>query len=202
MLKEIWNSKKNIIIAVGALLLVGTLAASGTVAYYNSKTDPLTNTFTIGNVETKIEEEFENGIKNPKIVNTGKSDCLVRMRYIISPSNAETNNGVKLTGFDVLWGDKQADDFFYYSQVLKSGESTESLFSRYELNEGLTKQTFVPFEIIVYQEAVQAEAVIEGVDHKAFNIVDGQKVYNKEEAEKIWNAYDQGLLVQAAETTE
>ena len=155
--------KKNVLIALLAVLLIGTGVAA-TLAYLSSETPTLTNTFTVGNVTTKIEEEFKPVDydlydKNPKVRNTGENDCYVRVRVVCSPEGA-----VEPVDFNsVNWYDR-GDGYYYYvgtednKGVLKAstregelGASTEPLFTQIKVID----TSIDGFEVTVYQEAVQ-----------------------------------------------
>lgn len=84
--------KKSILLAATAVMLVCAMSIGGMLAYFTD-TDSKENTFTVGNVEIVVNEEFEQGsianpgvavAKNPSIKNTGGNDAYVRMKVVLS----------------------------------------------------------------------------------------------------------------------
>ncbi len=176
--------KKNVLIALLAVLLIGTGVAA-TLAYLSSETPTLTNTFTVGNVTTKIEEEFKPVDydlydKNPKVRNTGENDCYVRVRVVCSPENA-----LELLKKDTVnWEEK--DGYFYYKSILKApgegvpGDVTTPIFEQVQVKEDKIDE-IDGFEVTVYQEAVQT--IVYKGNGDAEPITD---MYD------IWDWYDNG----------
>lgn len=190
-MKNRLNSKKAII----ATLIVGVitmLSVTGlTLAYYSDTTPVKENTFTVGNVTTDIEETIDpsKNQKEPYVVNSGKNDCLIRMRVTVSPDSSTSN--LELSGGNKDLWKKRADEandknaFFYYHDVVKPNEKTDPIFSNYRI---IDKEEFVPFDITLYQEAVQAEAVDQ--EGNVISALDENGKFNEEEAKKIWDIYD------------
>lgn len=190
-MKNRLNSKKAII----ATLIVGVitmLSVTGlTLAYYSDTTPVKKNTFTVGNVTTDIEETIDpsKNQKEPYVVNSGKNDCLIRMRVTVSPESSTSN--LELSGGNKDLWKKRADEandknaFFYYHDVVKPNEKTDPIFSNYRI---IDKDKFVPFDITLYQEAVQAEAVDQ--EGNVISALDENGKFNEEEAKKIWDIYD------------
>lgn len=189
-MKNRLNSKKAII----ATLIVGVitmLSVTGlTLAYYSDTTPVKENTFTVGNVTTDIEETIDpsKNQKEPYVVNSGKNDCLIRMRVTVSPDSSTSN--LELSGGNKDLWKKRADEandknaFFYYHDVVKPNEKTDPIFSNYRI---IDKEKFVPFDITLYQEAVQAEAVDQ--EGNVISALDENGKFNEEEAKKIWDIY-------------
>lgn len=177
-MKSLLN-KKNVLISLMVVLLVGTGIAA-TLAYISDKEEPLINTFKVGNVTTKIEEEFEQETdtifkKTPVVVNTGENDCYVRARVICSPQEA-----LELLDVSKNWTLKE-DGFYYYNGILKAATAeneagrTDALFQKVKV----TDTTIDGFEVTVYQEAVQTIVYKE----------DGSVL---DKPEDIWRWYDNG----------
>ena len=148
-MKKILNKKVITLCATLAIIMVAIVGT--TFAYHSDTTKALNNRFAIGSVETHIEEKISlAGQKDVTIVNDGKNACYIRTRVTISPSNAP----VTLTGLrGENWQDVSADGFYYYQIPVDPGQPTTSLFSGYTID--ATKE-FIPFEVTIYQEAVQA----------------------------------------------
>lgn len=83
--------KKGLVSMVVSLMLVAVVMVGATLAYLTSTTDKVTNTFTIGNVNIKLEEpkwnpddaeNLEPGAevaKDPTVTNTGANDAYIAM---------------------------------------------------------------------------------------------------------------------------
>lgn len=178
---------KKALMATLVLVCVAVIGITGmTIALYSDVTTVKENSFTVGNVTTDIEENIiaSEGTKEPTVKNTGKNACIIRMRMSISPQSAASNVGVSGGNKDALWTYNEEDGFYYYHAVVQPGESTQSLFSKYEIKD---KDKFEPFDMTLYQEAVQAEAV--NGDGDVISALDKDGIFNVESANKIWKIY-------------
>lgn len=175
-------------IRITLLSLIGILVFSTgtTIAYLQSKTDPLVNSFTIGNVTTQIEETFEKTEdwvfnKQPKVKNTGYdgegNTCYVRVRIVASPENQ-----LELHGFENYEKDwkKGEDGYYYYQHPLKVGETTCAVFDTIEVKEDY-RNTIEEFEVTVYQEAVQA-------------VMTAKDGTTTDDMKEIWEVYEAGEI--------
>lgn len=136
------------LVAVLALVLVLTVAVGGTFAWLSKGTDPVVNTFTMGEVNPEIKEEFNGDTKsNIGVTNNGSVPAFVRVKLLFTwqegaepgdSSNSGTPGdivGVPVTKEDItwVWGSDQnwkkgTDGYFYYTVPL-SGESPNLLNS-------------------------------------------------------------------------
>lgn len=174
-MKKYLNRK---VISLTTTVLLIMLAVAGTTfAYYSDATASVSNSVTVGSIETEIVEQVDSvGNKNVTIKNVGKSECYIRARITKSPENAPVEI-VGLNGTDWILG---ADGFYYYQQKVSPiapGNLTTPLFTGYQITNA---DNFVPFEITIYQEAVQAAVYDED---------NNQHVYTVNEA---WEVYDNG----------
>lgn len=183
MLKKI---DKKYLVGVAALLVILCVGSAFTWSYYQAELETKVNTFVAGNVETHIEEEFKgnsptNFTKTPRIVNTGKNDCYVRVRLTMSPFNAIITTNFEATGAKEDWVYNEADGFYYYTKPLIKGNTTGSTSSKLFTEINITNPEEVDgFNVDVYQEAVQAEV------YKA----DGSKVTAYQD---IWKIYEEQI---------
>lgn len=161
-MKKLKDTKLKVIlplIVCMCILVVGT-----TLAFKSNFTGSLTNKFTVGEVETEIDEKVEIKdiiYKNPSIENVGKNDCIVRARITVSPKaiseymdkensliyydettkqisylkNAKLNNQIMINGWKY-----EDDGFWYYHDVLKSKDKTSPIFNQVR---GLTKPVYL-----------------------------------------------------------
>ena len=84
-------------------------AAGGVYAYLSSVTDPLVNELVPAQVACRVEETFENGVKeNVRIRNIGNVDAFVRVTVVI---NFVSEDGSKIlaaspmegTNYSIVW---------------------------------------------------------------------------------------------------
>ena len=190
-LKNLLRNRKFVITVASVVAILGVTIGS-TYALLTSTTDNLINKFSVGSVDTELKETISGLNKKPYVTNIGKSDCLVRMRVTISPS--DVGIGLDLPGSDWV----KDGEFYYYQGVLAPTKETSPLFTEVTLPsewyaEGeIMESKFVPFDIGLYQEAIQTTAYNEkGEKISAYTVAeDGNKIYNAEMAAKIWAIYD------------
>lgn len=172
MLKTM-NKKVKIVLA--SLLLVMTVFAGLTLADLLEKANSLTNTFTIGSIDTEIEEDLPAVVdskisKKPKIKNTGKNDALVRARVTVSPQSIIDEFGIELEMNTEYWTDG-GDGYWYYKNLLKPSELTKPLFNSVEgegiVSDGQINVGLADLEIAIYHEAIQSSVLIDGDNVKA-----------------------------------
>ena len=73
-----------------SLLLVVTLAISGTLAYLVTKSDPVENKFTPSHVACQVTENFDGTTKsNVNVTNTGDTDAYIRVKLVSYRVNAQ-----------------------------------------------------------------------------------------------------------------
>lgn len=115
--------KKRIYLAAAALALVATLGIGSAMAYFT------TYVLADGGVELSMgssvtipEEEMDLHFKIVTIKNTGDIDCYVRVTAFVNEENG-----------DLVFSDESgkwtpgADGFYYYSDIVKPGETTEKI---------------------------------------------------------------------------
>lgn len=172
MLKTM-NKKVKIVLA--SLLLVMTVFAGLTLADLLEKANSLTNTFTIGSIDTEIEEDPPAVVvskisKKPKIKNTGKNDALVRARVTVSPQSIIDEFSIELEMNTTNWTQGN-DGYWYYNDLLKPSELTEPLFNSVEgygiVSDGQINVGLADLEIAIYHEAIQSSVLIDGDNVKA-----------------------------------
>lgn len=182
-----------------AALVIAVIGIGTTYAYLTSNTGNLENTFTVGKIETEINEnpEIQGSMikKDPSVKNIGSNDCIIRMRVTISPKiiadYLSKNHGINYDTGKWIYND--ADGFWYYQDVVAPGLNTAPLFT--EVNglldaDGKLKEEFKSvsdFEITLYQEAVQA--VVWDADGNELKAMDAENTFHHETALKIWNQY-------------
>ncbi len=143
--------KRTILLSSLALLLSAALSIGGTAAYFTSKTQPVTNKFTVGGVTIElVEENWNSGKgsvkpgkevaqnmvpgqtanKDPVVKNIGVSPCYVRLKVsgvtyknnkISATNDSYTIHGANLGNSQNKW--TYSHGYFYYNRTLagKSG---------------------------------------------------------------------------------
>ena len=173
-MKEIKNIKKTALIVAAFVAVLG-VSIFGTYAYLTSRTTALENKFEVGSVETIVEEpdmELVGSVvyKKPSIKNVGLNDCYIRARVEISPADA----GITLGSIGNGW--TKDGDYYYYTSPVAPDASTTNLFEQVILPNdwianGVATENFKDFDVIVYQEAVQATLYLEtGIETNYNNI--------------------------------
>ena len=79
-MKKILRNKNNRIFMIAVAVFLAAVVIGGvTMALNLARASSLTNTFSVGSVDTEIEENVNSeGTKEPYVKNTGESNCLVR----------------------------------------------------------------------------------------------------------------------------
>lgn len=138
-MKLFLKSKRALLSTILALVLV--IGVGATLAYLYASDALLTNTFSLAEVDTEINEDLTDGNKTVTVKNVGKSPAYVRARLMVSgidPENieivaaepTETESGKvylvmpNVTGDWALengGGSAYTDGFYYYKRVLYGG---------------------------------------------------------------------------------
>lgn len=150
------NHRKTLIV----LVIVLSLGLISSVSAYFVDKATKKNSFTIGYVETKIEEEYVppkelhpgvSFVKKVTVKNTGPNDCYVRMLVTFSNSHMEKMCSIDYNNDD--WEKNPQDGYWYYKNVLKSGETTEPLFNKVTVSNRADDNSLQDFDINVYHES-------------------------------------------------
>lgn len=180
------------------LLIVLSLSAL-TYAFVKAQSDSLHNQFHVGEITTEIEEHptIADGVihKDPSVLNTGVQDCLIRMRVNITPKEiADFLAQESRINYDTNhWIYHEEDGFWYYQGIVKPQESTKPLFTEIT---GLidTNGHILPafaqlqdFDIILYQEAVQAQ--VYDAQGTALSASKEDGTFDPAQADLIWSTY-------------
>ena len=170
------KSTKNIYVMASLVLLIA-FAVGGTVAYISMKTDPVTNTFTLGTVPIKVVEKLEDGVKKEvAIKNEGDVDAYIRAKVIVNwvKWNIETNQydvsgtPVKSSDYEITWTKEnwtnELGGYYYYKGKVspKSSEPnnvTGVLFTDCKLKEGITPPDGYTLSVEILAQSIQADGV-------------------------------------------
>ena len=167
--------KKKIVSLVLVAALAFTALVGTTLAYFTDKTETAKNTFTVGNVDIKLEEPAwpasgekdapevypgEALAKDPTVTNIGNNPCFVRVKVtglnqFGNKGEITLRHGNYAAGYDITnW--TLYNDYYYYNKVLATKATTEPLFNQIVMPVGLTGRE-ATVSIDIYAEAVQAQ---------------------------------------------
>jgi predicted ribosomally synthesized peptide with SipW-like signal peptide len=121
------------VLFIAAVLLVGAVVGT-TIAYLTAQTNEVENTFTVGSVPIKIEENFDGTTKKDvKVTNTGNTDAYIRATYVVNWLDSSNNIVASVpTGYsysltettDANWK-KGTDGYYYYIKPVAPNGTTE-----------------------------------------------------------------------------
>lgn len=168
--------KKKILALCLVVVLAVTAVTGATLAYFTD-TDDATNTITVGNVDIDLTEPKwdEQGsedapevypgealAKDPTVTNIGANPCFVRVSVTGLDCLAPAGNITLRTDYvDGKLGDNWVlyeDGYYYYTEVLAAGETTDALFDQIVIPTDLENgDGETEFNIDVVAEAVQAQ---------------------------------------------
>lgn len=114
-----------------SLLLVVTLAISGTLAYLVTKSDPVENKFTPSHVACQVTEDFNGTIKsNVNVTNTGDTDAYIRVKLVSYRVNAQGQHiGGTAAVPSFTPGENwklHTDGYYYYTLPVAPGEEPKA----------------------------------------------------------------------------
>ena len=168
--------KKKILALCLVVVLVATAITGVTLAYFTD-TDDATNTFTVGNVdidltEPKWDEQGKNEApeaypgealaKDPTVTNHGANPCFVRISVTgwdcLAPAGDITYRTDYVDGkLGEKWAYNEADGYFYYTEPLAAGATTDALFDQIVMPTDLTNGYTGNYSLVVNAYAVQAQ---------------------------------------------
>lgn len=156
-------------------LCLAIVCFGGTTAYFTAF-DKRVNTVAVGRNVSEIEEDFPKPTPVPVkddpeykktvwVTNTSGAengfnvDCYVRVA--LSYSDYDIGRALILKNLDTAnWCYNPEDGYYYYTKVLKEGESTTPLFTGFSIDSGNLDSTYMQesdtFTIQVYEESIQA----------------------------------------------
>jgi hypothetical protein len=171
---------------VAAAGLVLALFHVGKTNSYQTGFDSDENIVGVGRNTTTIEEVFpdpspvplpENPqytkrvwVSNEPAGNGYSVDCYVRVLLLYS--DYDIGRAVTLLNLNLSDWEYREDGYYYYRQVLRTGEETSTLFEGFSIDstkvEDSCRSVLDTFSISVYEESVQAEGFTDYQDAWAF----------------------------------
>lgn len=171
--------KKKIVSLVLVAALAFTALVGTTLAYFTDKTEAAKNTFTVGNVDIKLEEPAwtasgekdapevypgEALAKDPTVTNIGNNPCFVRVK--VTGLNQFGNKG-EITlrhgnydaGYDSTNWTLHNDGYYYYNRVLATKDTAGDKW-----NQGLGTVTEPLFNQIVMPVGLTGDEATVSID--------------------------------------
>ena len=134
-------------LAMVAVVFVGSVSVPSAMAYFTTYVEAQGGyEITLGD-ETEIEEDVKDMTKSISIKNTGETDCYVRVKVFCGSQLNITYSGAVDGSGNQYWT-LDNDGYWYYKDILKTGESSEVLNAKINLPEDYEDT----FNVIVVQE--------------------------------------------------
>lgn len=162
-----------VLLALSLVLVLG-LSVGGTLAYLVTNTDPVTNTFTPGKLDTPPKETFENDVKSDVVVTNSNDSAVaayVRATWTINwvVGNGETAQivapakageyEIDVAGTGSGWS-QGSDGFYYWHKPVEPGEETGALIESLTANnEAAPKVDGVHLQATIITQTIQADPV-------------------------------------------
>lgn len=163
------NGKKKISAIAICLLLTVVFAVGGTVAYLLAATPYVKNTFTSASAPNEIEEEFDGEEKTDVKVlvpsNPENVDVYIRVAMVATWQDEAGNvaPATPVAGTDYIvdmgsdkWVEK--DGFYYYTEVVAPGSSTENLFDSIKVVDGRSPEGYT-LHVELMSQSIQADGM-------------------------------------------
>lgn len=175
------KSKKTICLTAVALLLIMSLMVGTAMAYFTTYAVAQGGySIKLGFSKTEIQETVTDK-KEIRIKNTGDYDCYVRLKALVGDKYKDDLRYSE-PGGKGRWT-PNADGYYYYSDILKPGESTEQIDVTFVLPQDT--ETFDQFNVIIIQECAKVLYMEDGTPTADWNnIADVSQTIYKEEEEK------------------
>ncbi len=152
------------VITAVVLLLVGTVG--GTLAWMNTQTGTVTNTFTKANPGTDVIENFDKNTKsNVSVKNTGDIESYIRVKLVPTWTSDEAGKEpvgtpASLEDLTITWGTSSkwiqgGDGCWYYTEPVAPGEQTETLIASATVKESENGQKY-HMNLQVLSDSVQS----------------------------------------------
>lgn len=182
-------------------LLLSCIGLGVTLALSQKITNKVNNTFTVGSVESEIEEEVKitDGIieKDPKVTNTGENAALVRVKLTVSPEDMikVSSNPKEIANIHIdneNW--TLMDDGYYYYQKILPAEKNNITTPLFKEITGVVDENgkFLdgkgPFDVTISQETIQIFALDEEGNRKGFDSENDS--YIQSTADEVWAIFD------------
>lgn len=121
-----YSDKKTVVLAAAAFVLIMNLGIGKAMAYFTTYASAKGDArISLGFTVTTPEETVSDWTKHIRIKNTGDFDCYVRVKLF---AGAEYQEQLTYTDTSGKWS-PGADGYYYYSDIVPAGGSTEELLA-------------------------------------------------------------------------
>ena len=162
-MKRRMNGRAVLIVLMTALLLFG--AVGGTMAYLQTQTEEVKNTFEPTAVPSEVEETLSGNVKTDvKIRNNGNISAYIRAAIVVTWKNAEgmiyPQNPIKNTDYEISIGSgwTEKDGYYYYNASVEAGGTTDNLIETCKPLEGKAPDGYF-LNVEILGQAIQAEGM-------------------------------------------
>ncbi|MGN0399715.1 MAG: hypothetical protein ACI4EO_06270 [Blautia sp.] len=170
-------NKKTLCLAAVALTLTAGLTAGSAMAYFTTyATADGGQEISLGLTTTVPEETVSDWTKHIVIKNTGDSDCYVRVKIF---AGGKYEEGITVSDASGKWT-PGTDGYYYYSDILAPGESTEELIVKID-----NMDSAQSFNVIVIQECTPVLYDESGNPYADWNVItnSGEESYTNQNEE-------------------
>lgn len=165
------KSNAKLLAVLVSVVLVTALAVSATIAYLMDKTEDVTNTFTLAQVTSKVDEPTFNGKtkSDVPITNTSDVEAYIRAEIIVTwmaedgnvlhmkpVSNLENSENYDYT-LSIGNGWKKVGDYYYYMTSVAAGKDTGALIASAAPVEGKCPEENYYLSLEIICSAIQAD---------------------------------------------
>lgn len=155
---------------IASLVLMLSIGLGTTIAWLVDDTEDVKNVFTPGRVPPTIVEKFNGEVKEyVKVTNGGNVSAFIRVAVIATWKDGQGNIAptapIKGTHFDWETGSSKwfqknpSDGYYYYTDAVAAGATTENLFTNCQLMEGVTPPEGYSLSIEILAQTIQADGV-------------------------------------------
>lgn len=158
---------KKKIILLSILLLISTMIAGGSMAWFLSSSGSVKNDFKMQTLKIKVLEpgfedltDVKEGTyeKSVQVQSLGTKKTYIRVRLVASWSNPSLPvSNVSLNLNLENWTDKQSDGYYYFKYYLSEGQITSKLLESVSFTNLSTEYKGVTFNLKVAAEGVQKD---------------------------------------------
>lgn len=152
---------------VASLVLMLSIGFGATLAWLVDNTDDVENNFIPAKVPPTIVEEFDGTVKSKvQVKNDGNVSAFIRVAVVATWQDGQGNiaSTVPVRGEDFEWTDGSnkwvfEDGYYYYTDAVAAGVTTDDLFTNCQLKEEITPPEGYSLSIEILAQTIQSEGI-------------------------------------------
>lgn len=113
-----------------SLVVLATVSIGVTTAYMISSSEPVVNSFDIGDVSCQVVEEYQDSVKsNVNVTNTGNVPAFIRVRlvtYRVDDQGNHIGGTAEIPAFTLGEGWVLHEGYYYYKYQVEPGSTPEA----------------------------------------------------------------------------